>query len=1352
MRAETTGGGIQKIRRLSSRLCAAVLLLFKAVVAQTPVTETIDLTYGGSVVLERDNGGIWRIDGVPVEDGDRYQTPAGEVYLLERQAGAWSLVALQDVLSIPLDENGEFVLPPGLELENAYDLEVLAGPGRRLHGGGDPTANAALRAPHGLALDASGKLLVADGGGNRIHAIDSETASIETLAGSGEQGYGGDGGPGTEAVLNRPTHVAADSTGRVYLTDTGNHRVRVVDPVTGAIETHAGSGVQGYGGDGGSATRALLNRPLGLAVDATGNVFVADWGNHRIRVIDPATGRIETFAGSGEQGYGGDGGPATGAALDRPMDVAVDSGGRVYVADSGNFRIRVIDPRTGVIDTFAGSGQFGFDAVFGPARQAHLASPAALAVDRSDNIYMLDATYRRVLVIDAATNVIRTFSELGDLNLVRGMAVGDAGTVYLSETNIHSGRIWVRTAVPALNIELGSMRADAGLVARPGSPAETIEFRVAEDGILRHDGKLAVKGSRILRNGREYELTQPPGGGVSVSHRPQDDGPAYALLSSELMQNIDLDTVMHLLESGASVQVVNSELQTPLQLAVKFGGPLPVIRALLDHGASIRDADADGRQPLHHTALGSGNRELASLLLDRGADPFQVDGEGRTPLELATASGNSAVASLLSERADELIVPNPSRVATWRLILGDWARNASVASVMAVLEADPDALSTELRDPRGGLLGRLVELNRDPAITRMLLVMLSESGNEPDLDLLVELSASNPNPAVARSLLDRHTGVDPTALGLALGRAARNSNPAVAALLLDRGADVNSADANGNTPFHFALANPNHAVAELLLHRGAASNVSGALQVAAGNPNPALTRLLLDHGVRVNATDRNGNSALHVAVTNPNPAVARLLLENGADPNGRNLESRTPLEMGRAGDQNPVAAQLLLDFGARRDGNPWWTGDPWLHAERGYWMSATSLSASWLARGSLSQVNRWWEELGRDALTLVNEGSWPIFGRCGFAWAALNPSVAVAERLLELGAMPCKVALGAAVQQNPNPVVTERLARYFPLSGSSSHHETDAWLLLNLAVASNSNPEVADGLIRLGASIEDQSPLERYERTPYGTGTALHTAARYNSNPGMVRLLLRRGASLTALDHGHATPLLLAWLNSRTGVAATLLRRGARHTVLPMKRLLDAEWLAEATPTQLEAQVINASNDDFRERDAADECGTTASQLIAHYTSRDGGAGYGTHFSTAWSTVFRRISNNDLQEADANGNTTLHYAVAGTAFGSPSNPTKGLLDQLVDGAEIDPAMIGGGGLRAAHYPFAGTGDLRQVSLVAKLIAERLWGDYTIDPLTDGPFPDQMIPVTRFDPCITSLPGRRVAIRKIGIGD
>ena len=469
-------------------------------------------------------------------------------------------------------------------------------------------------------------------------------------------------------------------------------------------------------------------------------------------------------------------------------------------------------------------------------------------------------------------------------------------------------------------------------------------------------------------------------------------------------------------------------------------------------------------------------------------------------------------------------------------------------------------------------------------------------------------------------------------------------------------------------------------------------------------------------------------------------------LNGGADPNGPNVQNRKPLEMGRAGDQNPVAAQLLLDFGARGNGNPWWTG------ERGYWMYATSLSASWLASGSLPQVNRWWDELGRDALVLVNEGNWPVYGRCGFAWAARNPNPAVTELLLELGAKRCPAAVGAAVQHNPNPVVTELLTGYFPPTLDSPNPNTDAWLLLNLAVASSSNPDVANVLIRRGTSIHTQSPPDHYKRAAFGTGTALHTAARYNPNPGMTRLLLRRGASLNARDHGDATPLLLAWLNPSTGVAATLIGRGARHTVLPRMRLLDAEWLSEATPTQLEAQVINASNDDFRKREAGDECGTTALQLIAHYTARDGEFEYGTHFRTAWNTVFRRLSNSDLQEADRNGNTAFHYAVAGTAVSSPSNPAQGLLDQLVHGAGIDPAQVGGGSLRAAHYSFAGTGDLRQVSGVSKLIAEQQWGNYAIDPLTNDPFPNQTIPASRFDPCITSLPGRAVRIRVIGIGD
>jgi sugar lactone lactonase YvrE len=191
----------------------------------------------------------------------------------------------------------------------------------------------------------SGDLFIADSGNERIRRID-RSGTITTIAGTGVAGFAGDGGPATAAQFDGPRAVTGDRAGNLYIADDNNHRIRRIDPA-GVVTTIAGNGTAGPGGDGGPARSAQFDHPRGVAVDTRGNVFVADSMNHRVRMIDPS-GVISTVAGCGRQGYGGDGGPALVARLFEPRGVAVDAAGHVFVADTYNDRTRRIDdPRPG---------------------------------------------------------------------------------------------------------------------------------------------------------------------------------------------------------------------------------------------------------------------------------------------------------------------------------------------------------------------------------------------------------------------------------------------------------------------------------------------------------------------------------------------------------------------------------------------------------------------------------------------------------------------------------------------------------------------------------------------------------------------------------------------------------------------------------------------------------------------------------------------------------------------------------------------------------------------------------------------------------------------------------------------
>ncbi len=199
--------------------------------------------------------------------------------------------------------------------------------------------NAALYAPSGVAMDGAGNLYIADRDNERIRKVDTNGV-ITTVAGNGTNGYAGDGGAATNAELANPIGVAADGTGNLYIADFINNRIRKVD-TNGVITTVAGNGAFGYAGDGGEATHAELNSPTSVAMDGAGNLYIADMHNQRIRKVD-ANGVITTVAGNGTNGYAGDGGAATNSELNLPHSVAVDGVGNLYIADAGNMRIRKV--------------------------------------------------------------------------------------------------------------------------------------------------------------------------------------------------------------------------------------------------------------------------------------------------------------------------------------------------------------------------------------------------------------------------------------------------------------------------------------------------------------------------------------------------------------------------------------------------------------------------------------------------------------------------------------------------------------------------------------------------------------------------------------------------------------------------------------------------------------------------------------------------------------------------------------------------------------------------------------------------------------------------------------------------
>jgi hypothetical protein len=360
----------------------------------------------------------------------------------------------------------------------AGDIYTVAGGGIHGLGDGGPAWHAELSFADGVIVDRAGNLVIGDSGHHRIRVVAGSTGTfygqamtkgdIYTVAGTGTQGFSGDGRPATSAEVNSPGTPAPDAAGNLVFADSGNERVRVIAESTGTfygqamtagdIYTVAGTGTRGFSGDGGPATSAEFRSPVGIVVDGAGNLVIGDANNNRVRVVAESTGSfygkamtagdIYTAAGNGSLGFSGGGGPATSAELDLPTGVAVDGAGNRLIADAVNYRIRVVAATSGTfygramtkgdIYVVAGNGTQGFSGDGGPAIDAELDFPFAVAVDAAGNLVLSD--FDRVRVVAASTG---TFYG-------QAMTAGDIYTVAGNGTRGFSG-----DGGPATSAELG---------------------------------------------------------------------------------------------------------------------------------------------------------------------------------------------------------------------------------------------------------------------------------------------------------------------------------------------------------------------------------------------------------------------------------------------------------------------------------------------------------------------------------------------------------------------------------------------------------------------------------------------------------------------------------------------------------------------------------------------------------------------------------------------------------------------------------------------------------------------------------------------------------------------------------
>ncbi|HYW48633.1 MAG TPA: NHL repeat-containing protein [Bryobacteraceae bacterium] len=404
-------------------------------------------------------------------------TVAGNgTYADSGDGGPAASAALLDPVALALDGSGALYI--GTQASRVRKISsgiitTVAGNGSATIGGeGGPATSAQLGAPSGVAVNSAGDLFFSDG--SKVYKV--SRGIITTVAGNGTPGYSGDGGPAASAQLNGPVGVAADSAGNVFIADSGNNRVRQVSG--GVITTVAGNGVLAHAGDGGPAVNAELWDPTGVAVDNAGNLYIADYGNHRIRKV--SGGIITNFAGNGGFGPGGDGGPAVNAQLAFPHGVAVDTAGNVYIADTNNARIRKVS--NGIITTVVGIGDATcWDIGPCPTGSNSIYPPWSVAVDPSGNVFF-DSGYGWVQEVSAG--VLSTFAGSGQfttgfagdggpalsalLNYPLGVAADGAGNVYIADSK--NGRI--RKVAARATVTADSVTPVAG----GGSQAITFRF------------------------------------------------------------------------------------------------------------------------------------------------------------------------------------------------------------------------------------------------------------------------------------------------------------------------------------------------------------------------------------------------------------------------------------------------------------------------------------------------------------------------------------------------------------------------------------------------------------------------------------------------------------------------------------------------------------------------------------------------------------------------------------------------------------------------------------------------------------------------------------------------------------
>lgn len=561
-------------------------------------------------------------------------------------------------------------------------IETLAGGGPV--GDGGPARSARLSLPGGITEAPNGDIVIVDFGNHRIRRINRHSGFIETIAGTGEAGYNGDGLPAALAQLSRPEQAVFGPDGDLFIADSYNNRIRRVDHRTGLIGTVAGTGERGSIGDDGPATAAQLHFPEGLAVDRSGNLFIADTVNRRVRRVDAATGVITSYAGTGEVGISEEGVPALQARFLRLARIAVDGAGNLYVADSPSHRIYVVDAITHTIRTLAGTGKSGFAGDGGMANKAQLSFPEGVMAASSGDIYFADVANHRVRRIDAITGIVTTVAGTGE----KGFS-GDGGLA-VNARLWSPGRVWLDHAgnlliADILNARIRRVRAGTGTI-------ETI----AGNGDLGDDGLatnaiLSVPGDLVYFAGKLY----------------------VADYGNRRIRCIDLATRVITTVAGGGTRIgdgipaTDAELVLPEGIAIDPHGTLYIADNILNRVLAV-----DLKTGILRTLAGGGKAEAANLDSARSARLFM-------PSAMAVGPDGNLYVAEFGARKIRVIDPASGAIRTLQMVDG---ANVRDSPAVTSLNLGSDGLyflthgSNEVRrfDLQFGVLRALPSIDRAP--------------------------------------------------------------------------------------------------------------------------------------------------------------------------------------------------------------------------------------------------------------------------------------------------------------------------------------------------------------------------------------------------------------------------------------------------------------------------------------------------------------------------------------------------------------------------------------------------------------------------------------------------------------